>query len=540
MHAVMAARDLVGHRRRAGGGRIGVRHLEHRRHAAHHRAARTLSRSSLWVRPGSRKCTWVSITPGRICSPRQSIVSPTPCLAEIADRGNAAASDAEIAHGFAIVIDDRAALEDQVVALRHSRRRLVSPQREPYVTSALRLSLTFPGNIWQVPRMKAALLTDRGVVKVAGDDAGEIPQRARDRRHRRKVTPAQPAFAALLTPQGKIIVDFIVAAAEPGRRRRLFSRLPARAGADARRAAQLLQAARQGHRSTDLSESLGVLAIWDGAATPKPASAIPIRACRRSARAACCRRTLLRKRRPTWAHSLSPPTTTRRTASRSACRAAGLDFIYGDAFPHETDMDQLQRRRFRERLLRRPGGRLAHGASRHRPHARRAGRLSTVPPPEAGLAVMAGEKNVGMMGSGANGRGLAMLAARSRRRCAGKWDAVGGGRHRDCVRSSRTGRGSRGQARRRRRNERNASSIPTACAAAPGRSRIRSTSPITTMNGACRNMTTARSTRSSCSTASRPGCRGSRSCASARISAPPSTTSRPRRSRVTRRRRSSG
>ena len=35
-----------------------------------------LSRSSLWVRPGSRKCTWVSITPGRTCRPRQSTVLP--------------------------------------------------------------------------------------------------------------------------------------------------------------------------------------------------------------------------------------------------------------------------------------------------------------------------------------------------------------------------------------------------------------------------------------------------------------------------------
>ena len=30
-----------------------------------------------------------------------------------------------------------------------------------------------------------------------------------------------------------------------------------------------------------------------------------------------------------------------RIASRSACRAAALDFIYGDAFPHEADMDRL-------------------------------------------------------------------------------------------------------------------------------------------------------------------------------------------------------
>ena len=37
-----------------------------------------VSRSSLCVSPGSRKCTWVSITPGRMCSPLQSMTSPAP------------------------------------------------------------------------------------------------------------------------------------------------------------------------------------------------------------------------------------------------------------------------------------------------------------------------------------------------------------------------------------------------------------------------------------------------------------------------------
>ena len=40
MHAVMRALDLVGERRGRGRGRVGVRHLEHRRDAAQHRAAR--------------------------------------------------------------------------------------------------------------------------------------------------------------------------------------------------------------------------------------------------------------------------------------------------------------------------------------------------------------------------------------------------------------------------------------------------------------------------------------------------------------------
>ncbi len=35
-----------------------------------------VSRSSLWVRPGSRKWTWLSMTPGSTCRPRQSIRWP--------------------------------------------------------------------------------------------------------------------------------------------------------------------------------------------------------------------------------------------------------------------------------------------------------------------------------------------------------------------------------------------------------------------------------------------------------------------------------
>ena len=63
--------------------------------------------------------------------------------------------------------------------------------------------------------MKAALLPDRGVVKVAGEDArnflnGLITTDIG------KLKPGLGRFGALLTPQGKIIVDFIVAEAPAG------------------------------------------------------------------------------------------------------------------------------------------------------------------------------------------------------------------------------------------------------------------------------------------------------------------------------------
>ena len=52
--------------------------------------------------------------------------------------------------------------------------------------------------------MKAALLPDRGVVKVAGLDARKFLN-GLVTADVAKVAPAQPRFAALLTPQGKII-----------------------------------------------------------------------------------------------------------------------------------------------------------------------------------------------------------------------------------------------------------------------------------------------------------------------------------------------
>ncbi len=60
--------------------------------------------------------------------------------------------------------------------------------------------------------MKAALLPDRGVLKVAGEDAGKFLN-GLVTVDTATVTPGCARFAALLTPQGKIIADFIVAAA---------------------------------------------------------------------------------------------------------------------------------------------------------------------------------------------------------------------------------------------------------------------------------------------------------------------------------------
>ena len=94
--------------------------------------------------------------------------------------------------------------------------------------------------------MQAALLPDRGVVKVAGDDARRFLN-GLVTNDMAKVTPGHPRFAALLTPQGKIIVDFIIAEAPAEDGGGFFLDCPKALAANAGREAQFLQAARQGH-----------------------------------------------------------------------------------------------------------------------------------------------------------------------------------------------------------------------------------------------------------------------------------------------------
>jgi tRNA-modifying protein YgfZ len=254
--------------------------------------------------------------------------------------------------------------------------------------------------------MKAAILSDRGVVKVAGDDAGKFLN-GLVTADMGKVTPTQSAFAALLTPQGKIIVDFIVAAAEPADGGGYFLDCP-RALAPALTERLTFYKLRAKVTVADMSDSLGVLAIWDGGGT------IEAGLCSRDPRLPeLGTRCILPPALAVDAAAeigaeLSAATDYEAHRIALGVPRGGTDFIYGDAFPHETDMDQLQGVDFDKGCF---VGQEVVSRIEHRGTART--RVVPVvfegPPPEAGLAVMAGDRNVGLMGSTAAGRGLAAL-----------------------------------------------------------------------------------------------------------------------------------
>src|SRR5882672_5397658 len=112
--------------------------------------------------------------------------------------------------------------------------------------------------------MQAALLPDRGVVKVTGDEARRFLNGLATN-DIGKVAPAAPCFAALLTPQGKIVVDFIVAEAPAEDGGGFFLDCP-RALAGMLVEKLNFYKLRAKVTAEDLSAVLGVMAAWDGAA----------------------------------------------------------------------------------------------------------------------------------------------------------------------------------------------------------------------------------------------------------------------------------
>jgi tRNA-modifying protein YgfZ len=252
--------------------------------------------------------------------------------------------------------------------------------------------------------MKAALLTDRGVIAVKGEDARRLLNGLLTT-DIALVAPGTARFAALLTPQGKIAVDGFVAQGSRADTlmvdcpRALTSRFVERLNFYKLRAKAQVE---------DVSGEIGVLAAWDGTGTVQDGLAfddprlpslglrviLEPQAVEATAAALGARLTDLQTYE---AHRIA-----------LGVPSGGTDFAYGDAYPHEADMDQLHGVDFDKGCY---VGQEVVSRMEHRGRAR----TRVVPvtytgnAPPVGAPVRAGGKGVGTMGSAAAGRGLALL-----------------------------------------------------------------------------------------------------------------------------------
>lgn len=254
--------------------------------------------------------------------------------------------------------------------------------------------------------MKAAFLPDRGVVKVSGEDAHKFLD-GLVTTNVELVRPGLGRFGALLTPQGKIIADFLVTQAPESHGGGLVIDVPL-ALAQAFATKLGFYKLRAKVTVENISSQIGVLAVWDGAPTVKPDLAFEDPRDPQLGWRLFVPDDLVEETAAAIGAEVSDGETYE--AHRIACGAprGGIDFIYGDAFPHETNMDRLRGVDFDKGCY---VGQEVVSRMQHRGTARK--RTVRVrlegSAPEVGLPVTAGDKPVGTMGSSANGLGLALL-----------------------------------------------------------------------------------------------------------------------------------
>jgi hypothetical protein len=120
MHAAGGALNLVGKGCFAGGQRVGVGHFENGGDAAQHRCPRTCLQILLMLEPRLAEMHLAVDDPRKDVQPATVDRFGGGCLAEIADDGDAPAIDAYVATALTIVVDHRAACQDEVVGRGHA------------------------------------------------------------------------------------------------------------------------------------------------------------------------------------------------------------------------------------------------------------------------------------------------------------------------------------------------------------------------------------------------------------------------------------
>ncbi len=239
--------------------------------------------------------------------------------------------------------------------------------------------------------MASAFLDDRGVLSVSGEEARSFLQ-GLVTCNMDKVSPEAAGFGALLSPQGKILFDFLIVEEPEG--------FLIETGSDAVSALLKRLSMYRLRAKVTLEErpDLGVVALWDGATSEGLVFDDP-------RHAGLGRRAIL-PRLEAQAHNHDDYET-----HRILCGVpkGGLDFAYGEAFPHDADMDLIHGLDFKKGCY---IGQEVVSRVEHRGTARK--RIVPIalrgPAPAPGTEIRAGDIAIGTMGSATSaGRALAMI-----------------------------------------------------------------------------------------------------------------------------------
>ena len=247
----------------------------------------------------------------------------------------------------------------------------------------------------------AARLEDRGVLSVSGEDATSFLQGLLTNDVER-LQPSEARYGALLTPQGKILFDMIVARAAGGEKPSYLIDCTATQAADLAKRLSFYKL-RAKVAIADVSADRAVAAFW-GDESPSVAEGL-LYADPRDPRLG-------------WRAILPRPIAgavgTEHVNEYEGLRIAvgapkgGLDFAYADAFPHDANFDLLHGVDFDKGCY---VGQEVVSRMKHRGTARkRVARVKLAgPAPAPGTPVMDRELAVGALGSSSGREALALL-----------------------------------------------------------------------------------------------------------------------------------
>lgn len=245
--------------------------------------------------------------------------------------------------------------------------------------------------------MPNALLHDRGVVIVSGEDArGWLNNLVTC--DVASLKPGEARLGALLTPQGKIIIDFLISESRDGS----FLLDAPRALAPALAKRLTMYRLRAKIAIEDGSEWAAVAARWGDEAGAVGATDLR--------HPELGRRVILNRNEAGEREALASFDGYHAHRIALGIPEGGKDFAYGDTFPHEADMDQLGGIDFRkgcyvgQEVVSRMQHRGSGGRTRVAPVIYEGGFAAS-----EGVEVKAGDRIVGSTGSNAGGRGLAKL-----------------------------------------------------------------------------------------------------------------------------------
>jgi tRNA-modifying protein YgfZ len=257
------------------------------------------------------------------------------------------------------------------------------------------------------PDMKAALLTDRAVIHVAGEDSRSFLNGILTA----NVATLEPGEArpfALLTPQGKMIADGLIVAVPPDAGDGFLLDVPLAPGPDLVKKLGFYRL-RANVTIADKTEEIRPLVVWDTLIDPgiDPGG-------RDTRHAGLGFRAYLDPSAAAQAAGeigadLAEPASFHAHRIALAIPEGGKDYMFGDTFPHEANMDQLGGIDFRKGCY---VGQEVVSRMQHRSTTRT--RVMPVAFPDGfaameGTEIRVGDKPAGTMGTSVGDRGLALV-----------------------------------------------------------------------------------------------------------------------------------